>query len=413
MATVGKVSRPSLPSLPTEILAHIASFLTPSLTRRWRPGDRSHQYYEWEEQHKTITALQLADRRFAEICRPLVWRSVCFSSEDDSCQKGPATLFQLKDVQPMVIELRWERDDSTYTDMAPLFLPFLTNLASLALHLDTENYNWPLVVPKSLTRSYVRLPRAAGGMRTGFPKKIMDLYFVEDREIDWENDDEATVLRQLPSLKHLTLDRYLAPLPPSSATIQGAPRFSEFLADELEGRYDEEMRATFPLETLTIAKIELFGSFEVVNLLRKLTPCPALRSLVFADCSFDETELLATWSSLQMETVRRLTIKFFEPPLSSLKFPLQSLLGAFPNLIELDTTNIAIRQARCAPLDTLNGLSLELQAILKVAAESTKLERLVLRFPESREILRCEKRGRGKELVSGFALELWRQWTCS
>jgi hypothetical protein len=64
---------------------------------------------------------------------------------------GPITLFELKDVHLLVNKLRWEIGAWTYTDMSPLFLPSLTNLASLALLQVDEGFDYPIEVPKSLS----------------------------------------------------------------------------------------------------------------------------------------------------------------------------------------------------------------------------------------------------------------------
>ncbi|ORY69136.1 hypothetical protein BCR35DRAFT_315328 [Leucosporidium creatinivorum] len=422
MATVGEESSPSLPSLPTEILAHIASFLTPSLTRGWLPGSRGKQYKQWREQHKIITSLQIADRRFAAVCRPLVWRSVCFSSEDRQ-HEGLATLFELSDVHPLIVELRWEIPRWTYTAVAPLFLPLLTNLTSLAVLLNDEDYDYPLAIPRSLCKMLLRCSKLKSlqideynafadetfdlsaevpelrSLTLGSwwdhedwkkkPSMIVDLHYIEDWEISWQQADDLAVLHYLPSLQHLTLDCHLnAPPSQNQARPRLVREFNPYLAEDMYGVFSLEARSKLALETLTVTELELFRGVALVNFLQTLSPCAALRSLTFTECSSEKAEAATPWSALLMDHVHTLTIKLNAPPSSPR--PLETLLGSFPNLTHLDISNGIVRQDFPPPLDTLNGLSLELRTTLEFAHEFTKLEHITLHFPESNEILRIK-----------------------
>lgn len=100
--------------------------------------------------------------------------------------------------------------------------------------------------------------------------------------------------------------------------------------------------------------------------------------------------------------------------LSQLKpVPLQPLLSAFPNLTNLDISNVLDPSAMLnSSLDTLAGLPAELLMLLKLAREQTSSERLVISFPRRNEILRCWRVvGNEAEKGSyGFARELCRKW---
>jgi hypothetical protein len=125
-------------SLPTEILAHIGSFLAPTLERRWIPEQRGEQYQRLQEQHKVITSLQLAYRRFAIACRPFVWRTVCFSARDE-LHAGPAALMALRD-KNLVQQVRWETARHRFSDMSSVFVPLLPKLVSFAVVCVDQSY---------------------------------------------------------------------------------------------------------------------------------------------------------------------------------------------------------------------------------------------------------------------------------
>ncbi|ORY78009.1 hypothetical protein BCR35DRAFT_332392 [Leucosporidium creatinivorum] len=389
MATVGVESSPSVPCLPTETLAHIASFLTPSLTRGWLPGSRGKQYEQWKEQHKIITSLQLADRRFAAASPPYVAHS------------SGARFASRRRI--FVIELRWEIGDWTYTDMSPLFLPFLINLTSLAvLQEDEGGYGYPLKVPQSLVRSISSLSNLVSlqldeynafddslDINAELPalrrlalgswwdhqfwgsklERIVDLHYIEDWEFPWEQPDDLAILHYLPRLQHLTLDSHLSTRPlRGEARPRVVRKFSVFLAETMYDLYPLEVRSELPLQTLTVTKLELFRAVELVDFLQTLASCAALRSLTFTECSSEKADDATPWSALLMDHVDKLTIKFNAHPSSPL--PLETLLGSFPNLTHLDISNGIVRQDFLAPLDTLDGLSLELRTILEAAHEA-------------------------------------------
>ncbi|ORY78055.1 hypothetical protein BCR35DRAFT_332434 [Leucosporidium creatinivorum] len=393
MATVGEESSPSVPSLPTEILAHIASFLTPSLTRGWLPGSRGKQYKDL----------------------------------------GRAA------------QLRWEIGAWTYTDMSPLFLPFLTNLASLAVLQEDDDYEYPLTIPKFLTDMVRPLRKLRSLQLDDFnsfadqtfdlgaelpelsslalgswwdhnswkeiPPSTVDLHYTQDWEVYWEHSDERVIVQYLPFLKHLTLDSYLGV---DRSSSHRPPRvvsdIDPFFAELIE-EHPVETRASFPLESLVITKLVLFESEGLVELLHTLTSCAALRSLAFIDCSPQKTGHTATWRNLRMPHIESLTIAMRKPP--SKPLPLQTLLGAFPNLTDLDISDVLNPRVNLnASLDTLARLPAEILMLLQFAREKSSIERLVVRFPARNEILRCWRVGddEAEKGSYGFARELWRQW---
>jgi len=173
----------------------------------------------------------------------------------------------------------------------------------------------------------------------------------------------------------------------------------------------------------------------VVDLLRTLSPCAALRFLSFTDCSCDKTGEIASWGALQMPHITRLTITMRKPHVRSLleatnpsaqsltrstlfhaqstPLPLHTLLGAFPSLRDLDISNVLNPKATLfSPLDTLAGVPAEILMLLKFAREQASIQRLVIRFPQKNEILRCWRVGddEAEKGSYGFARELWRGW---
>lgn len=170
-------------------------------------------------------------------------REVVVDSSEDAQENGPTTLFGLQDVHSFVVELRWEIGTFGYSDMLPHFLPFLSNLTSLAiLQMDDGVNFYPFTVPHSLTREIIRLQSlrdlqlddfkafayeafdlgaelpelhrlALGGWWNHEewqkkPSSITDLHYNEDWLRYLRTNDGQAIFRYLPFLKHLTLDCY-------------------------------------------------------------------------------------------------------------------------------------------------------------------------------------------------------------
>jgi len=200
---------------------------------------------------------------------------VCFSSEDRA-ENGPITLFELKDVHLLVTELRWEIGAWTYTDMSPLFLPSLTNLASLALLQVDEDFDYPIEVPKSLSQAFSKLkslqnlqleefntfadqtlnldaelPELQSLLLGGWwnhnlwqkiPSRIAELHFIEDWEVYVDVHEERTTPHYLPLLKRIKLDCYLSEESPR----QRWRHFDTFLSDVLLADFSEEVGRSSP-----------------------------------------------------------------------------------------------------------------------------------------------------------------------
>ncbi|ORY69143.1 hypothetical protein BCR35DRAFT_334364 [Leucosporidium creatinivorum] len=279
--------------------------------------------------------------------------------------------------------------------------------------IHNEAHEYPFTVPGSLSGMLSRCSKLESlqiDEYTAFADETFDLS-AELPELHsltvgswWDHED----WKKKPSIIHLTLDCHLnAPPSQNQARPRLVREFNPYLTEDRYGVFSLEAQSKFPLKSLTVTKLELFRDVALVNFLQTLSPCAALRSLTFTECSSEKAEAATPWSALLMDHVHTLTIKLNAPPSSPR--PLETLLGSFPNLTHLDISNGIVRQDFPPPLDTLNGLSLELRTTLEFAHEFTKLEHITLHFPESNEILRCEKGGRGREIVSGSALELWHE----
>jgi hypothetical protein len=97
----------------------------------------------------------------------------------------------------------------------------------------------------------------------------------------------------------------------------------------------------------------------------------------------------------------------------STPLPLHTLLGVFPSLSDLDISDVLNPKATLfSPLDTLTGVPTEILMLLKFARDQTAIQRLTIRFPKKREILRCWRVGddEAEKGSYGFARELWREW---
>ncbi|ORY78022.1 hypothetical protein BCR35DRAFT_342407 [Leucosporidium creatinivorum] len=348
MAPVGDESSPSVPSLPTETLAHIASFLAPTLLHHWLPGARGKQYKQWKDQHKIITSLQIADRRFAAVCRPLVWRTVCFSAEDE-LHAGPAALMVFSDKQ-LVKEVRWETDSERLTDMSSQFLPLLTNLDSLGiLYVNEQGYRGSNRFPRSLASTIVSLkvlrhlqlqdirgfiggsldfgadlPRLESlgtgswwhhGSASSTPGQLKRAHYILDFDIYDFDEQEAFFDVYLPRLHHLSLECYF---PPSGRLDYH--RLPSEASDGLLQSYDAETRQAWPLESLELSHMDLVESWEVHGLLETLGDSSKLHTLSFHDCPTSGGTSMQPWRFLTMPHIRSLKVHIGKPPVRSMYF---------------------------------------------------------------------------------------------